>query len=181
MRDPIDRLLDEHRAIMERLNDLRRAVAELGRRGDAALPEAMPALEALSVMMGTELVAHARREDEGLFPALEAVFGTSGTPTRVMRDEHGAIHGQADRFRKTLHELNEVEHPAIVAAGARLSSLTASSGSADDLRAIGATILELVDLHFAKEEDILFPMAREVLTPEAMLAVARRMEELDAG
>ena len=180
MRDPIDRLLEEHRTIMARVEDLRRAVTVLGRRGEAALPEVFPALEALGVMMNTELAAHARREDEALFPALEAVFGASGGPTRVMREEHRAIHGQAERFRTTLRELNEVEHPAIVEAGARLRTLTAASGSASDLRATGATILELLDLHFAKEEDILFPMAREVLTPEAMLAIARRMEELDS-
>jgi iron-sulfur cluster repair protein YtfE (RIC family) len=181
MRDPIDRLLEEHRAIMAEVENLRRAVAELGRRGDAALPEVKPALDALVAMMSAELVAHARREDEALFPALEAVFGAYGGPTRVMREEHRAIHGQAERFRKTLHELNEVEHPAIVAAGTRLRTLTAARGSAADLRAIGGTIVELLDLHFGKEEDILFPMAREVLSAEAMRAVARKMEELDAA
>jgi iron-sulfur cluster repair protein YtfE (RIC family) len=181
MRDPIERLLEEHSAIMARVESLRRALAELNRRGEAALPEVKPALEALSEVMSTELVAHARREDEALFPALEAVFGEAGGPTRVMRDEHRAIHGQADRFRQTLHQLNEIEHPAIVAAGARLRTLTAASASASDLRAIGATILELLDLHFGKEEDILFPMAREILSPEAMRAVARKMEELDAA
>ena len=181
MRDPIERLLEEHRAIMARVEDLRRAVAALNHRGEAALPEVRAALEAVSEMMSTELIAHARREDEALFPALEAVFGPAGGPTFVMREEHRAIHGQADRFRKTLHELNEVEHPAIVAAGARLRTLTAERGSASDLRVIGATILELLDLHFGKEEDILFPMAREVLSPEAMRGVARRMEDLDRG
>ena len=181
MRDPIERLLEEHRAIMARVEDLRRAVVALNHRGEAALPEVRAALEAVSEMMSTELIAHARREDEALFPALEAVFGPAGGPTFVMREEHRAIHGQADRFRKTLHELNEVEHPAIVAAGARLRTLTAERGSASDLRVIGATILELLDLHFGKEEDILFPMAREVLSPEAMRGVARRMEDLDRG
>ena len=98
-----------------------------------------------------------------------------------MREEHRAIHGQAERFQRTLHELNAVEHPAIVAAGARLRTLAVTGGSAAALRVTGATILELLDQHFAKEEDILFPMAREVLTPEAMVAVARKMEALDAG
>ena len=181
MRDPIERLLEEHRVILGKFEDLRRAVAELGRRGDEALPDVKHALEALSEMMNGELLAHARREDEALFPALEAAFGGVGGPTEVMREEHRAIHGQAERFRRTLHELNEVEHPAIVAAGARLRTLTAASGSAADLRAIGATILELVDLHFGKEEDILFPMARDVLSPEALRAVARKMEALDAA
>jgi iron-sulfur cluster repair protein YtfE (RIC family) len=141
----------------------------------------LPALEDVSVMMSTDLIAHARREDDALFPALEAAFGSAGGPTGVMREEHRAIHGQAERFRQTLHELNEVEHPAIVAAGARLRTLAAAGAGAAELRVIGATILELLDLHFGKEEDILFPMAREVLSPEEMLAVARKMEALDAA
>ena len=179
MRDPIDRLLEEHRDIMARVAGLRRAVGEIARHGEAALPGVRAALEDVGVMMATDLLAHARREDEALFPALEEVFGTRGTPTEVMREEHRAIHGQAERFRNTLRELNEVEHPAIVAAGDRLRTLTAQRAGAAELRVIGDTILELLDLHFGKEEDILFPMARQVLSAEAMRAVAAKMEELD--
>ena len=180
MRDPIDRLLEEHQAIMTRLEDLRRAVADLRRRGEAALPDALPALQAVSLMMSTDLKAHARREDEALFPALEAIFGTAGTPTAVMREEHRAIHARADLFRRTLHELNEIEHPAIVAGGETLGRLAVKGGSAVALRVTAETVIELIDLHFAKEEDILFPMAREVLSPEALARVAERMEGLGA-
>jgi cysteine synthase A len=96
-----------------------------------------------------------------------------------MREEHRAIHGRAERFRQTLRELNEIEHPAIVAGGERLRSLATRGGGAAELRETGATILELLDLHFRKEEDILFPMAREVLSPQAMRDVARGMEAID--
>jgi iron-sulfur cluster repair protein YtfE (RIC family) len=145
------------------------------------LPNALPALESVSAMMSTDLVAHARREDEALFPALEAIFGTVGTPTAVMREEHRAIHARADLFRRTLHELNEVEHPAIVAGGERLRALATRGGGAETLRATAEPVIELLDLHFAKEEYILFPMAREVLSPDALARVASRMEELDAA
>lgn len=178
MRDPIDRLLEEHQAIMARVDELRRAVADLRRRGETALPEGLPVLEAVSAMMDTELVAHARREDEALFPALEAIFGATETPTAVMREEHRAIHARAQLFHRTLHELNQVEHPAIVAGGERLRAIAAQGGRPEDLSAIGAEIIELLDLHFRKEEEILFPMAREVLSSEALREVARRMEEI---
>ena len=180
MRDPIDRLLEEHRDIMARVDPLRRAVEDLGRRGEAALRDEVPVLEAVGAMMRTDLIAHARREDEALFPALEALFGDAGTPTLVMREEHRAIHARANQFRRTLHELNEVEHPAIVAGGERLRALAATGARAEDLRAVGAEIIELLDLHFRKEEEILFPMAREVLTADAMREVGRRMDEIEA-
>jgi hemerythrin-like domain-containing protein len=178
MRDPIDRLLAEHRTIMARIDDLRRALADLERRGEAALPDALSALETVSAMMGTELPAHARREDEALFPALEAVIGAGFGPTAVMREEHRAIHARAELFRRTLHELNQVEHPAIVAGGERLRALATGGSGAEELRSAAEPVIELLDLHFAKEEDILFPMAREVLSPEDLAQVASRMEEL---
>jgi iron-sulfur cluster repair protein YtfE (RIC family) len=178
MRDPIDQLLDEHRAIMAGVAPLRRAVADLNRHGEAALVEALPALEAVSRMMATDLLAHARREDEVLFPALEAALGTTATPTAVMREEHRVIHGEADLFHRTLRELNEVEHPALVAGGERLRTLTATGGTAEALRQTAETIIELLDQHFAKEEAILFPMARQVLSAEAMREVGQRMAAL---
>lgn len=178
MRDPIDRLLEEHTAIMTEMAELRRAVRDLTERGEAALPAASGALASVSRMMATQLLAHARREDEALFPALEQIFGAEDGPTAVMRREHQEIHAQAALFRQTLHELNQVEHPAIVAGGARLASLVASGSSADALRAAGAEIIRLLDLHFSKEEAILFPMARQMLSPEALDDVARSMETI---
>ena len=179
MRDPIDQLLEEHAGIMAEVAELRRAVRSLSERGEAALPAAQSALAAVSRMMETRLLLHARKEDEALFPALERIFGADGGPTAIMRREHQEIHAQAALFRRTLHELNQVEHPAIVAGGARLASLVAAGASAEALRATGAEILRLLDLHFEKEETILFPMARQLLTPESLEDVARRMETLE--
>ncbi len=179
--DPIERLLIEHRSIMRQVAELREAVRRLGAEGPAGLPEALPALRGTVRMIERELLAHARREDEALFPALERVFGTAGTPTAVMRHEHAAIHAEAERFRATLRQLEEVEHPAIVRAGSELAGLAAAGGDAAALRATGAAIVQLLDQHFAKEEEILFPMAREILEPEDLAEVARRMDALDAA
>jgi hemerythrin-like domain-containing protein len=167
MRDPIDHLLEEHRVIMAQIDALRRTVEELRRDGDATLPAALPVLREVGHMMATTLLRHARKEDEALFPELERVFGTGGGPTAVMRQEHHDIHAGADLFHRTLHELNEVEHPAIVAGGEALRMLSAGGGSAEQLCRIA-------------EEIVLFPMAREILTPEALAAAARRMEEIIA-
>lgn len=180
MKDPIDRLLEEHRDIMAQVEPLRRAVKALEERGEDAVAEALPSLEAVGRMMATQLLRHAQKEDEALFPALEAVFGRVGTPTEMMRLEHREIHARAEIFRRTLHELNEVEHPAIVAGGERLRGLTAVGASARQLRDTGAEIVQLLDLHFGKEEDILFPMARQILDSAALEKVGRKMEEIAA-
>src|SRR5512134_2476165 len=115
---------------MAEVETLRAAIVSLNARGDAALPAALPALRSVGRMMATRLLRHARKEDEALFPALERVLGTSDGPTAVMRQEHRAIHDRAGLFRETLRELNEVEHPAIVAGGARLRTLAERGGNA---------------------------------------------------
>jgi iron-sulfur cluster repair protein YtfE (RIC family) len=185
MDDPIDRLLAEHREIMAEVETLRRAVDDLHAQGSAALPGAVPALASVGRMMATRLLRHARKEDEALFPALERAFGapeggSSEGPTAVMREEHRVIHDRARAFRETLHRLNEVEHPAIIAGGARLRALAQGGADAATLAETGEAIVSLLDLHFGKEEQILFPMAREALSRETLRAVAERMDAIEA-
>ena len=178
--DPVDRLLEEHRGIMAEVETLRAAIASLNTRGDAALPAALPALHSVGQMMATRLLRHARKEDEGLFPAIERALGTTDTPTAVMREEHRAIHADARRFREIVHELNEVEHPAIEAGGETLRALADHGGSAAALAETGGEVIRLLDLHFAKEEEVLFPMARAILSDEEMADVGRAMDALDS-
>lgn len=181
MRNPIDQLLEEHVAIMERVEGLRRALDDLHRRGEAALPEALPAFRAVAEMMGTQLLRHARKEDEVLFPALEAVWGRrEGVPTAIMRMEHSMIHHRASLFRDTL-ALLVGQHPDIVQRTAEIQAVVAGDPDLESLRRVGAEIIRILELHFAKEEDILFPMAREILTPRAMEEIAERMEALSPG
>lgn len=176
MRDPIDRLLAEHQAIMRQVSELRGAVKLLEERGAGSLAEVRPMLQRTVRMIEEELLAHARREDEALFPAIERAL-SEDVMTREMRREHRDIHREADRFRVTLRELNEVEHPAIVSSGARLGALT-PTGDAGALRETGAELIRLLDEHFFKEEEILFPMARNFLDSSALEDVSRAMEAL---
>ncbi len=182
MTDPIDHLLEEHAAIMARVADLRRALSDLEERGPAALPGAMPAFTAASRMMSTTLVRHAKKEDEALFPALEAAWGrVDGTPTAIMRMEHSKIHNRVNLLQETLRQLNAVEHPAIVSRGAELREAVEEGADAEALGRVGEEIVRLLEMHFGKEEAILFPMAREVLDPGTLADVMRRIEEIAAA
>jgi iron-sulfur cluster repair protein YtfE (RIC family) len=163
---------------MAQVADLRNAVADLAARGDAALPDALPVLARIGRMMETQLALHAKKEDDALFPALEAIVGAEDGPTSVMRTEHKKIHGQGELLRKTLHELNEVEHPKIEAGGAKLRELAAKGGTADSLRANCEEIINLLDMHFGKEEQILFPMAENILDDAAMADVGKKIEAM---
>ena len=179
--DPIDRLLTEHVSIMRQLGELRGAAERLAREGAAALPGELPVLQATVRMIDAELFSHARREDDAFFPAVERELGEGAGPTPVMRDEHRAIHAEARKFRATLQELHEVQHPAIVEAGEKLRALTARGADAAGLAETARNLIALLDDHFAKEEQVLFPMARELLSAESLAAVSREMDALDTS
>lgn len=176
--NPIEHLLQDHRTIMAQIAELRKAIVVLADRGEAALPEVRPVLAGIGEMMATQLAHHAKKEDDALFPAMEALIGAEGGPTQVMRVEHKEIHRQGELLRQTLHELNEVEHPRIEAAGAALRELAAVGGNAETLRANAEEIIRLLDMHFGKEEQILFPMAEAMLDEATLAAVEQQMEAL---
>ena len=180
MRNPIDELLREHVEIMREVDGLRRALAALDGRGAAAVAGALPAFHAVARMMSSTLLRHASKEDEVLFPAMERVWGRrEGTPTAVMRMEHSMIHNRVDLFRDTLAQL-EAEHPEIVGRGGALEAALAGSPDVETLQRLGEEIVHLLDIHFGKEEDILFPMAREILSSQDLDEVARRMDQVVA-
>jgi regulator of cell morphogenesis and NO signaling len=160
--DPIDHLLRDHRAIMEGIEPLRRAIPDLRTGGPGALEAALPALEAAERVVATRLLLHARKEDEALFPAIEAALGDAG-PTAMMSHEHRAIDDVA-RYRALRREL-ETAGPSVAGA----------------LADTAAELLDLLDRHFDKEEVVLFPIARDVLSSATKAEIAARLESLEAA
>ncbi len=178
MNDAIDVLLEEHRRLMLPIHDLRRVVESLAARGDAALPEARSVLAEAALLMTTRLLEHARKEDEALFPALERTFDRGHGPTAVLRAEHVDIEARAQLFKRTVHELEHVEHAAIRAGGAALASLAAGEGDATRVVGLAREMIALLEAHFGKEEEILFPMARQMLSTGELMEIARAMEAM---
>lgn len=156
MRYPLEQLRHEHRDIMTQMADLRVVVRDLTTRGEAALPDALPVLRRIAVLTETQLARHAQQEDEALFPALERLLGADSSPTSAMRAEHADIHTQA----------------------ASLRSLLATGSPAAALRACAEDLIAQLDSHFAREEEMLFPMIEELLDDTTLAEVGRKMEAL---
>ncbi len=95
------------------------------------------AVRALAAPLTRALVSHARFEDELLFDELAQRIGSDAAPLAVMRAEHEEIEAELER-----------------AASAR----SAREG-ADALR----RAIDRAREHFAKEERVVFPIAREQL------------------
>lgn len=113
----------------------------------AHLEQTIPAVERLDLIHGqaalltAALATHAHLEDELLFNALEPHIGEMG-PLMVMRQEHDEIDG-------TLTRLPDEQD---VANARRM--LLHVIGTARD--------------HFAKEEQILYPLAQRCLSADAL-------------
>ncbi len=133
---------------------------------EVVAPATLPVLKAQGAILAAGLTPHAQMENDLLFPALEAHLGTDG-PTAAFRAEHAEIESAFERLRQ-LRELNR-DHNQIDAALARLPE-TPSLAEARDLI---DEIVHAAREHFAKEEQMLFPMAEQLLGE-------RTLEELGA-
>lgn len=101
---------------------------------------------------------HFAMEEEVLFPAFERATGMSGGPPAVMRAEHA-------QMRDLLGRMD--------------AALTARDATA--WLSAGETLLILIQQHNMKEEGILYPMADNVLAPEAGDVVGRMADVRDRG
>ena len=173
-------LLEEHEKIRAIVNPALEAGEDIGERGGAAVGEHGAALSALAGLLIGDLSRHAAKEDEILFPAIEAALGSSQGPTAVMRAEHRAIHACGNRYRDLLAGLR-----VDGSAGAKSSGLArrpdaetagvspaAAHPLAEQLRELG----DLIGVHFEKEEVVLFPLAESLLPLEEQLALGARLE-----
>lgn len=140
-------------------------------------------LASFATLLAGRLALHALKEDSALFPAVEAHIGTNG-PTAVMRAEHKEIHRRGEEYRALLKQLHEVDHPKLEAEGAAYRQMVEdiARGNAPDLQTMLTNVHTLLDLmhdHFAKEEQVLFPMAHNLLDEETLGNVARQMRDLE--
>ena len=101
------------------------------------------------------LATHAHLEDELLFVALEGPLGPNGGPLAVMRAEHAEVEG-------TLERLAQVE----------------DVGEAAEL---AGHLVTVAREHFAKEEQVLFPMAEELLGEDVLRGLGERWAAVRLG
>lgn len=104
--------------------------------------DAGAALASFLAYLQDDVLLHFSVEEHALFPMLERYFGHGGGPLAVMNAEHAS-------FRELLSDLRA----AVLAA-----DLSQQRACAQDL-------IELLRVHIAKEDNILFPMAARVLNP----------------
>jgi len=118
--------------------------------------EVLEGIRRATAFINNEVRAHNEREEELLFPELEKLLPPKG-PTFVMRQEHGRLWEALEKVEGTLERL-ERDGEAI-----------------DEPVASVQFVVQFLSEHINKENSILYPMAKQLLAPEQMAAIAQRM------
>ena len=152
---PLDTLVQEHRAILEVLEAVEKESTAFAENRPLRMEVLRNAIDHCDDF--EERLHH--RKEEALFRALEeAGLDPVAGPTAVLRAEHAKNARWRDRLRKAM-EAND-----------RLRMQAAISGFIDEQRQ-----------HILKENQIVFPLARKLLSEDAFRALRRAFASADAG
>ena len=158
---PVNTFMEEHQVILDSLNDLR-AIVERWDDG-AGSPEAMQEDLANLKDIAHDLVEaenHHQREEEVLFPALESHDIVE--PPSIMRMDHV-------EFRKRKQELYQLAH--------NLEDYR-SEELRQKIMELGSYLTRELESHIFKEDNILYQIALQVLTPEEWEKIKKACDKI---
>lgn len=149
------RLKEEHGPLRQQME------AFLAQAEKTSSPEDLALLRQQVAAFQRELDPHSEREEQVLFPMMASHIGRETGPIAVMEYEHEQAKGRITRF---LQETQKLEK----ATEEQVRQLTEEVNEA----------YHILSDHFLKEENVLFPMAENVLSEEEKEELARRIQEI---
>jgi hemerythrin-like domain-containing protein len=156
---PTQRLEQEHRKVLLLVSVLERLARRVA-RGERPLE---PLDRTLGLLRTFADGAHHGKEERHLFPALVDVGLPAYTgPVACMLAEHDAGRGELGAMLDALFELR-----------------CGVDGASGRLTRAASRYVALLREHIAKEDEVLFPIARELLPPGAAAALAAGYADVD--
>ncbi|MCL5986847.1 MAG: hemerythrin domain-containing protein [Actinobacteria bacterium] len=149
-KDLIQTLKHQHEEGLGKLNELEDAVVNLEDKG--LNPEDISSVRSAVSFINTEIRQHNQHEEDVLFPELEKHIPQQG-PTSVMRSEHRELWNKLDEL--------EANIKAIEGAGGKNDN-----GVLETLMETARDIISLLRNHIAKENNILYPLALNILSQD---------------
>jgi len=155
VRDPIALLMKEHEDALLKLQQLKKAAAELKRKGysERTFKSLLKAVE----YVDQEVRHHNRHEEDALFPIVERYVDG---PTAVLREDHARM---AKIYRKLHYSIKALRDNT----DDRIARLELCDSAEE--------IVQLMVNHIHKENHILFPMIQRFCTKEELREVARKL------
>jgi regulator of cell morphogenesis and NO signaling len=149
--EPLAQLKREHGPLRDQMNEFARLAAAIGK--DEGTADWSKPLEDLRVKVKEfvdRLDPHSELEEGVLFPLMAKYIGRETGPIAVMEYEHEQAKGNLKKFL----ELSSQENQPL------------SAEQASEIASYAAKAQEVLTDHFMKEENVLFPMAETMLSPE---------------
>lgn len=162
---PTQILRAEHRQIDEQLRVLSAALRQLGDRGPD--PEVLDRIEAVARYIDREMAIHHRKEEDCLFPFLEEHLASENLRLDARIADHEDLNIMNGKFKQALSDCRDSEPGRAARFGAQM------------LKGYGLYIVHLVREHLLKEDQILFLVADEYLTPEQEAQVLERFAAVE--
>jgi len=142
----IARLDHDHAEAGERIKTLHAAVGRLTRE---QVPGALQATREALAYFETNFVEHMSREDAAVLPVIDLAVGAWCQLPAWMRREHGEIRAKIREVRQALDRVTRNEPELLRALSDQVERLDV-----------------LLTIHFQREDQLLYPIAKLVLRPE---------------
>ncbi len=165
--DIIETLQQEHREALRRLDLLETALKGIAEVQGESPPASVAPFVAQWGWFRVDLTLHFRKEEEALFPEAAGVLSAEEGPIAQMRAEHVEFEGLRSEVVGALETLQ--------------TGCCGHREAEARLRRAGAQLCALLREHIWKEDNVLFPLLREVLPPERLAAATRRAERMEAA
>jgi hemerythrin-like domain-containing protein len=157
--DPIKELSREHQAALAALSRLESVLKE-GRESGALSESARSYCGEFVAILENDISRHFAKEEQALFPALEPALGKDSGPLAVMNLEHRELRASFYAFTHLVGTIN------------------GGGAVPDGLVGAGVGLISLLREHIDKEDQVLFPTARDILSEGDLDQVAERMAEV---
>jgi hemerythrin-like domain-containing protein len=174
-------LIAEHDRCRSRLDAALGALAAPQGRGTEAAAAGAEEAWSLLQFLEHELETHIAKEEGPLFPRLKAALPAGDRLIDEMVAEHDLIRIKRGDVRELLEELLG-GHDDLRVDRAALRAALAQAGGLPFNRIDRAveTVAEKLRVHFENEEELVFPLAPELLSSEELEQVAAEMAALDS-
>lgn len=172
--NPFDVFIEEHNHGLAALEKMEQGADRLREEGHSA--EALILIKEANDFIKTEVKAHNQKEEDALFPVL-GPYMPSPSIIDVIVEEHRELWDKEETLQGLLAALSD-DHDALWAEEDRLEALLNGpdiTGNAAEIAESAYNIIFMLRDHIDKENQILFPSARSILSEEEVNDVASKM------
>jgi hemerythrin-like domain-containing protein len=160
--DPIANLMDEHEVVRKTLHNLNLAINSIKSSDFKVTDEIQKRLRLIDQFFKVDAFIHFAKEEDALFPILENYIPKDGGPIGVMLMEHKDLDYNFKQFHEVVDKIVKID-----------------KSNFNELEYFGDGIVQTLWNHADKEDNILFPMANQVLSSEERIKIAKKMEEIE--